>query len=145
MEYPSFKRYHLPTGPDKGDNAMPRHPRRRQIPNVKSGAECQPETFRAEDQRPIVAAPADVNNRAAKLSVELIRMVEAAPYRGFERQTSFIGPETTRRTRQIGEELHTLGGKTLMDIVHSVVLARTDRLSAAMLNFSWDGIGEWTA
>lgn len=48
-----------------------------------------------------------------------------------------------RRTREIGAELHALGGKRKMRYVHDKVRDDLGQVFARELEAAWDGVGDW--
>ena len=65
------------------------------------------------------------------------------PKRMTEEETAFIGADTLRRTREIGQLLHDAGGKRAMLCVHDAILAEHGQGAAGMLRIAWSGIGLW--
>ena len=90
-----------------------------------------------------VETPIDPNADISEFVRELSQMYLDDPDRGTETERAYIGPPTRERTREIGEQLHAIGGKMAMLHAHDVVLAEHGSGAATMLKNSWRGIGNW--
>ncbi|WP_181788097.1 hypothetical protein [Streptomyces phytophilus] len=100
-------------------------------PRRDSGVDTPPWVVEAERRR----RQTDPEYRTRLLVAELI---EIGLGRGFLTRTG-----KDRRTREIGAELHAMGGKRKMVQAHDDVQAVLGRGPDRELELAWDGIGDW--
>ncbi|GAA2657359.1 hypothetical protein GCM10010400_13560 [Streptomyces aculeolatus] len=100
-------------------------------PTRDGGVDTPPWVAEAERRR----RETDPDHRMRLLVAELI---EIGLSRGFLTRTG-----KDRRTREIGAELHRMGGKRRMVRAHDDVQAVLGRGPDRELELAWDGIGDW--
>ncbi|MFW6722569.1 hypothetical protein ACHZ98_20860 [Streptomyces sp. MAR4 CNY-716] len=100
-------------------------------PTPGRGVDTPPWVAEAERRR----RETDPDHRTRLLVAELI---ETGLSRGFLSRTG-----KDRRTREIGAELHRMGGKRRMVQAHDDVQAVLGRGPDRELELAWDGIGDW--